>query len=376
MDNIPKAVQATNKPRCKSQQSFVFIKTHKSGSTTMIAPLQKYAYLHNLTTVVPSGDNNIHLAWPFKFIPNQSNMISPDGHRFQVLVNHIVYNKRSMQLLMDQSTEYITIVREPIPHLISSYQYFSVNKNNSFLRLGKSEFEKFLLNPVKNDPKPYWMRNFVNPEIKSLTRNLQSADLGMDYVNFDNTSAIEYFIREIEKDFSFILVLEKLAESLVLLKRKFCWSMQDIVHVNKNIQKTQWNWSYKNISQQLLKSVYRWNNVDSLLYRMAVEKLNKLRDAQQGLDDEIQIFNDINTRISQYCGGNISKWKSKETPQPLTIQRSLYNEQFQVDKQFCSLLLLGEEEMTLLLKCKQYPSCHQCVRDKSRVDALKDILTA
>ena len=352
---------APAKPKCQRQNNFVFIKIHKSGSTTMIAPFQKYAYLYNLTMVVPSLNNNIHLSWPCKFIPYMSHMAPPRDQPFQALVNHVIYNKETFQSLMHPSTKYLTIVREPIPHLISAYQYFSVSANNTFLRRGPKEFEQFLLNPVEHDPKPYWMNRIPCSRLKSPTRNLQSFDLGLHHSDFDNQSAVQTFVEQIRQDFDILLVLERLSESLVLMKRRFCWSMQDILHVNKNVQKTAWGWNIQNISQELIPHVYQWNNADTLLYRMANEKLNELKIGEENLADEIKVYEETNAKVSQYCKKVTSAHAKNSTLlQPLIIDKTQFNERFVVDVKFCTLLLIREEDFTLLHKCRQYPSYKQC----------------
>lgn len=353
------SIPSTLRPVCQPQSSYVFIKIHKAGSTTLIAPFQKYAYIHNITMMVPAL-NNIHLSWPYKFTPNKSNMVAPAGRQFQALVNHVVYNKEAMRSVMDPAAQYITVVRQPVPHLISAYQYFSVNKDNQFLRVGPEVFEKFLSDPVQHDPVPNWMKCIKDSQVKSLTRNLQSADLGLHYDQFDNTTAVDEFITDIEKDFSLIVILERLSESLVLLKRKFCWKIEDILHVNKNIQKTQWHWDWKNISAQSMAAIYKWNNVDTRLYSMAIRKLDEVKRGELRLEEEIKVYNDINSRVSQYCSGNIKYWQAEVVKDPLVIEETPFNDKFIVDRQFCVLLLIKEEDFTLLHKCRLYPEHHQC----------------
>ncbi|XP_067936475.1 galactosylceramide sulfotransferase-like [Watersipora subatra] len=368
------SVKPTQKS-CQRLNSFVFIKTHKSGSTTMIAPFQKYAYLYNLTMMVPSSNNNIHLSWPFRFMPSVSNMPAPGNRKFQALVNHIVFNKTSIEPLMDVKTAYITILREPAPHLVSAYQYFSVNFDNVFLRKSLTDFELFLSDPTKHDPVPTWMQKMKNTEILSLTRNLQSADLGLHYTEFDNLTSVRSFVNGIEKDFSIILVLERLAESLVLMKRKFCWSMEDVIHVNKNVQKIAWNWNFRNISQHLIPKIYEWNNVDTELYRMANDKLNKLRLGETDLDEEIKVYNNINTKVSQYCAGSVRHWiDTVPIPEPLVIDSTKFNNRFVVDRRVCGLLVVPEEDFTLLHKCRQYPDYKQCNDQTYKVNELRSLV--
>ena len=58
----------TTKPNTDyiKHNSMLFLKTHKSGSTTLIAPFQKYAYLHSLSVMVPNIDFAM-FNWPMEF---------------------------------------------------------------------------------------------------------------------------------------------------------------------------------------------------------------------------------------------------------------------------------------------------------------------
>lgn len=358
---------------CHKRSSFVFIKIHKSGSTTLIAPFQRFAFVNGLNMMVTRYDHNMHLGWPYDFIPSKTIIMPKDGERFEALVNHVVYNRTVMQELIDPKAVYVTIVREPKSHLISSYNYFGINEHE---RIGKDPkaFRKFLSNPIKYDVLPKWMIPMGNnTHIKSMTRNLQSADLGLDYKFFDSMTAIQSFVSGIDKDFNIILVLERLPESIVLMKRRFCWSMQDIVRVNKNQFK--WDWDFQSITKRLANRAYTWNNADTMLYKMANQKLDELLRGQERMKEEVEIYEKVNGQVAAYCGSSISKWNTTllENPSPLVVEKTEFNEEFTVDRKFCVMLLLKESDFSFLFKCKQYPGhrlCRSKVKDLHHLYAL------
>lgn len=363
---------ATSAPTCQAKKSFVFIKTHKSGSTTMIASLQRFAYVNNLYMVVPSMDHNIQLGWPYRFVPLNNIVMPPVGKKFTALVNHVVYNRTVMDQIMDPQTVYITVVRDAKAHLLSAYNYFGLNEG---YRIGQNPeaYEKFLNDTKRYDDVPEYMRRLMldTTHIKTFTRNLQSADLGLEHKHFDNDELIGNFVKQIEKEFDFILVLERLTESLVLMKRKFCWTMQDIVRINKN--RGPQDWGYKNINPISAQKAYKWNNADTLLYNMAQRKLNVLRKGQVKLNEEIAEYERIFHTVFDYCSP-MEKWNTTTlvTPKPLIIGQSEFNEQFSVDRQFCVLLLLHEEDFTFLFKCKQNPNHRQC---KEQINHLHELFS-
>ena len=368
-------VNTSSPPKpCEKKKNFVFIKTHKSGSTTLIAPMQKFAYKNDLYMVVPSMDHNVQLGWPYNFVPLNNIVMPPQGKNFQALVNHVVYNRTVMDSIMEPKTTYITVVRDPKPHLLSTYIYFGLNEG---FKIGydPEAFEKFLNDTKRYDSLPEYMikMGMDNVHIKSMTRNLQSADLGLENRLFDNPDATHKFIEQIEREFDFILILERLAESLVLMKRKMCWSMQEIIRINKNRRPQ--NWGYDKINPNLAQNAYAWNNVDSLLYNMAQKKLNNMRKGEKRLNEEIALYNKINANVLRYCAP-MDKWNTTtlKDPEPLIVEKSDFNEQFEVDREFCVLLLLHEDDFTFLFKCKQYPDHRQCKEKISHLHELYSLL--
>ncbi len=57
--------------------------------------------------------------------------------------------------------------------------------------------------------------------------------LAMDPDVLNDRHITETFFKELSAFFRFVLITDHKDESLVLLKRKFCWDMQDILYLSK-----------------------------------------------------------------------------------------------------------------------------------------------
>lgn len=346
-----------SRAQCKEKTSVVFIKTHKSGSTTLIATLQKYAYLHNLSMMVPAVGFNA-FNWPIKFKPDQDNLRSPNGEQFDMMVNHIIFNKSSISTVMKPDAQYVTIVRNPIAHLRSAFQYFDLNRDNRFGK-GVEAITHYLLDPPKYDSMPSWMAPVLplaDNRINSMTRNLQSADLGLSYWNFDNADKVQIFLEYTMETFHFIVVLERLEESLVLLRRHMCWKLQDIMFISKNVNPLRL-FEMKDLSESSRRSALRWNNVDLLLFNAANRRLDILKKSLIGVEREVAAYKSIQLDITRHCWQMMQR---RERESSMTVPAGEWNEEFTVDKKFCTLLLLDERDVTHVFKCKQYPSHKDC----------------
>lgn len=348
---------------CKEQQHVVFLKIHKSGSTTLIGTFQKFAYTKKLQMMVPSTNNNM-FDWPLEFQPNKDNVENPNNEKFDMLVNHIVFNKTSISSLMKPDTKYVTILREPLPHLRSSFQYFELNLKKRIADTGPEAIERFLMNPWKFDFIPDWLENIIPyaaNRINSVTRNLQSADLGLSYWKFDDQSAVDKFVDKTMSDFDFIMVLERLDESLAVLRRIMCWEMKDVMYIPKNINPKR-SFEVTQLTEQAIHNVYKWNNVDTKLYDRANRQLDVHLGRYPDIKDEVAQYKKFHLTIAEFCLHQHTRNRS------ITIPGSRWNSPFVVDNEYCVLLQMDERDLTHAFKCKQYPKHKGCFgKDGERV---------
>lgn len=355
--------------QAKKHKSMVFLKTHKSGSTTLIAPFQKFAYLNNLLVMVPNVDTAM-FNWPLEFKPNRDNVPNPPNKTFDMLVNHIIFNKTSIAPLMKPDTKYFTVLRDPLAHLKSSFGYFGLNVDGH-LGEGKAGFEKFLESPAKHDHMPDWIKPvlpFANNRINSLTRNVQSADLGLMYKDFFNKTRVDDFIAKTLYDFDLILILERIHESLVVFRRLMGWDMADIVFMAKNWRPA--GFTVRDMSPEAQKRGRAWCDIDARLYTAANQKLTRMASQEEGLQEEITVFKQVQQTVTQFC------WNPERTiNSTIIIPQSTWNRQFVVDNKYCVLLLLDERDLTLIFKCQQKPEHRECPQPSHRrLDAHQNML--
>lgn len=360
------------KPAADKQSSMVFLKTHKSGSTTLIAPFQKYAYMNNLLVMVPNQGLTM-LDWPLEFSPNIVNIPAKENEKFDMLLNHVIFNKSSIAPLMKPNTKYFTVLREPLAHLKSSFKYFGIDIHH-VLGIGKAGFEKFLSDPYRYDIMPPWIQVVVplaDNRVNSLTQNLQSADLGLMRRDFFNNTKVDQFIAKTMSDFDLILILERIHESLILFRRMMGWEMKDVMFIAKNGNPSEF--TIPDLSEDAKTRGRWWCSVDQALYLAANQKLSKLADKEKDLHLEINVFKKVQKSITEFCH-RFATNHSKGISDTLTIPQSAWNSEFRVDHTYCVLLLLDERDMTLLFKCKQAPDHPECRSDVQRVHSLTAML--
>ncbi|KAI8496548.1 hypothetical protein Bbelb_258470 [Branchiostoma belcheri] len=314
---------------CRPRRKFVFIKTHKTGSCTAGVIVRRYAIYHNLTVLYPavaSGPNM--LAWPFQ--PAEEDYVHTPDEQYDAIVNHMRYNKTWLRAKFPADTAYFSVIREPSGHLKTSMNYYSLPK---LMKINsKNPVKTFLEDPWKYKDLSEAYFDFCNMTWDG-TRNHQSFDLGYPTKAADDMEQARRYIRELEADFTTMLLLEHLDESLVLLRRLMCWEVRDVLY--DMTPKNSRSYPYKTYvpTAEELANLRRWKAVDYLLYDTFNASLWR-KIAAQGSDfyDELRHFKEVNRRVSEFC----SK-PPRDTP-ALTVVPSKWNSEFQVDAYICKLI--------------------------------------
>ncbi|KAI8809431.1 galactose-3-O-sulfotransferase-domain-containing protein [Cladochytrium replicatum] len=209
-----------HEPRNTTSPRYIFIKTHKTGSTTLGSIFFRYGVRHKLKIFVPAdhyANRTDFEAEQIKASDNQNsniylNHFSPENDPWFVnnSVRFTTENLISMYRRGVPNGMAVTVLREPHARYISHFFYLVQPNDN-----GKT-LENYAKYPEVYAP-AQWSYNW----------NRQSQELGIG-----NEEELERFLRY-EKDqyFGMILITEFFDESLVLMRRKFGWDKQDILYV-------------------------------------------------------------------------------------------------------------------------------------------------
>ncbi|CAH1249525.1 GAL3ST1 [Branchiostoma lanceolatum] len=323
---------------CSPRRKWVFIKTHKTGSCTAGVITRRYAIYHNLTVLYPavaSGPNM--LAWPFQ--PAEEDYVHTPDEQYDVILNHMRFNKTWLRSKLPADTAYFSIIRKPDGHLKTAMNYYNLPKLMKIK--SKNPVQTFLQDPWKYKHLSEAHFDFCDITWDG-TRNHQAFDLGYPTKAADDMEQARRYISELEADFTTMLLLEHLDESLVLLRRLMCWEVRDVLY--DTTPKNSRSYAYKKYipTAEELANLRRWKAVDYLLYDTFNASLWR-KIAEQGPDfyDELRYFQEVNKRVSTYCNE-----RQKDTPE-LTMASSKWNSEFQVDADVCKLL---KAEVSPLMK--------------------------
>ncbi|XP_022092594.1 galactosylceramide sulfotransferase-like [Acanthaster planci] len=250
--------------RCLPKMNVLYLKTHKTGSSTLQNIVCRWGERHNLTFALPISGVNIQYPLSRKGLAK-----SPSG-TYNILANHARFEPKAFRQIMTTDAVYITILRHPQRQYESFYNYFHCQAPGVY---GIS-LHKFL-----KDPHRYLnnalQRKVENPQCVDAVRNPQMYDLGYNSVRRHQRSpagkaTVDEWISVLNKSFHLVLIADFFTESLVALKHTMCWQTDDVValEVNRRLSSTgqpephQASWE-----TDLPMLIERWNEGDVKLYK-------------------------------------------------------------------------------------------------------------
>ena len=110
-------------PQCTADlpvQKVAFVKTHKTGGSTLANIVYRYGERHDLRFVLPVDD--LRLGWPNKF-PGKFSADGSASPEYDLVSHHAVFSYSRMRAFVPQA-RFITILREPVSQFTSAWYYF------------------------------------------------------------------------------------------------------------------------------------------------------------------------------------------------------------------------------------------------------------
>lgn len=326
---------------CSPKVDIMFMKTHKTASSTFLNILFRFGEKHRLKFAFPNGRNDFF--YPSFFERYQVKDYRP-GMCFNIVCNHMRFNASEVAKLVPVDTSYITILRDPAELFESSFHYFGRLAPFTWKIPGEDKMSEFLLNPDY-----YFDPNGFN---SFYLKNLLFFDFGFDNTLKSTDPQVEEGIKGINDRFQLVMLVEYFEESLILLKDALCWDMDDLLFFKLNARKGS---TVSKLTPELRAKALEWNAIDWKLYQhfnntfwLKVERYGRERMARDVA--ELRRRNEEMANICIEGGHAVEAGSIQETAmqpwQPLGEKSIMgYNLKNNVDKAFrklCRKMLMPE----------------------------------
>ncbi|GFR87101.1 galactose-3-O-sulfotransferase 3 [Elysia marginata] len=316
---------------CTPVVNIAFVKTHKAGSSTIANILQRFGISRNLSFALP---NTKYRSYGYNYISRAGDVLTPsrllplkDGSHqgYNILTNHAIYNRTAFRLFMPRDTHYISILREPFSQFVSAFEYYGAksmfSKRDKSILTAENPISSYLQNPYKFERTLHYF---------SYVKNKQAEDLGLGWNEYFMPAKLTHYLQTLNDDFTLVMIMEFFDESLLLLKRKLCWDLKDILYIPKNTNKHK---PKRNFTETDHKRHEKLSHLDYKLYSFFLKSF-KAELQNQGRDffEELGYFRNILKKVHHSCTTNTAFYTAE----------TRWHEAFHLDKVDCRLMLINE----------------------------------
>ena len=195
--------------------------------------------------------------------------------------------------------------------------------------------------------------------------------LGLSPEDCEIEDKVQEFLKKISDEFDHMLISEFSDESLIVMRRKFCWEISDILYLSLNVKR----YSFKKLQGVLsdrdpwIERVRRWSNVDFKLYRKFNETLwSEISEYDESFWKELGFFRVQTRRIHNFCSQimNLVMRHPKvakillQSEQHITIPGSPWGGEYRIDHTWCLMSKINLNAFKNIIRVKQYPElCEQ-----------------
>ncbi|XP_054905133.1 galactosylceramide sulfotransferase [Poeciliopsis prolifica] len=333
--------QKNSSQSCSPKVDIMFMKTHKTASSTFLNILFRFGEKHHLQFAFPNSRNDFF--YPSLFQRSQVKDYKP-GMCFNIICNHMRFNAPEVAKLLPLDTSYITILRDPAELFESSFHYFGRIVPFTWTIPGDDKLTEFLLDP----------HSYFDPEgfNSFYLKNLLFFDFGHDNTLELENPQVDEGIRFISERFHLVMLVEHFEESLILLKDALCWEMNDLLFFKLNARKGS---TVSKLTPELRARALEWNAIDWKLYQHFNQTFWKKVDAygRQRMAKDVAELRKRNKEMASICieGGHaVEAGSIQETDlqpwQPIGEKSIMgYNLKKNVDKKhqkLCRKMLMPE----------------------------------
>nr|XP_013041505.2 galactose-3-O-sulfotransferase 2-like [Anser cygnoides] len=338
---------------CEPKTNIVFLKVHKSASSTVMNILFRFGEMHNLSFAFPLKGGH-QLFYPQHFMARFVQGFSPGKPpHFNILCHHMRFLQPEVQKVVPSTAVYFSILRNPVQLMESSFVYY---KGTSAFSRARS-LEEFLSQPYR----------YYNPTASDshYARNLMTFDFGFNPDGEVSAKRVHLMLKAIEASFDLLLISEYFDESMVLLKETLCWDLDSVVSFPLNSRDSS---TRSPLSGAIVEKIKDWNKLDWEIYihfnRTFWERID--RDiGRERMQREVKVLRERQAELAKTClqgMGSVGPKDIKDSSlRPLQHGNAKilgYNLKQGLDKEteaMCRRLVTPELQYSSALYKKQFP---------------------
>ncbi|GFS21329.1 galactose-3-O-sulfotransferase 3 [Elysia marginata] len=351
---IEKSPRLFGENKKSAVRQVVFIKVHKAASSTMQNILLRFAMARNLSVVLPRSPQRTSINEVTTYIRRPNIIEQPTGQSFDILCNHVIYDKQEIANYIPSSAVRVAILRNPLNQALSALEYYTKYFPYAGIRDGYNRYKDDPINGFLQHPEYFCNWKTKLAITYCFVNNRMSMDLGFDTskdfeLSKKNKTKINNFIKSLDNDFDLMLISDYFEESLVLLRRYLSWGWKDIIYVKINVAKhsTDSVWAKKPVMNETAqKTFHQWNIIDIEVYDHFFPLFLKRIRSEPMFSDEVIAFKGTLKRINAFC------LDDKEN-NLFKVTNNAWTAEFTLTKDDCELMSMKEPAIVKMARTRQ-----------------------
>ncbi|KAG7243250.1 hypothetical protein INR49_011689 [Caranx melampygus] len=277
-------VQVHSLRSCQPLTHIMFLKTHKTASSTVLNILYRFGDEHDLRFALPNG---YRLGYPLYFSAH-----TVKGYQ----------GPSAVEKVMPADTFYFSIIRDPVSTAESSFDYM---RDIAPAFKNAKSFGDFA-----SDPKKYYDPRLSN---NHFAHNPVWFDFGLDNNANFSVALAQRGETKIRQTFKLILLSEYFDQSMILLRHALCWPLDAVVSFSLNARQEKPSSDGTppklSLTEEQREKLRQWNAFDWYLYQAFNqtfwEEINKFGVAQ--MEQEVALLRMRREQLAQDCLGDSRK---------------------------------------------------------------------
>lgn len=269
----------------EEQRSIIFLHIPKAAGTTLYRIIDKQYEPKSIFTL--DGFHPQESIAEFKTLPEASK------REIKLIQGHMRFG---IHEYLPQPFTYMTVLREPVERIISHYYFVRRTPRH------------YLYNEVTS--KDMSLKDYVGSGISTELNNAQTRVLaGVESISFGQCSPeiLETAKKNIQQHFAVVGLADKFEETLLLLKRVLGWKTP--FYIRQNVTKDRP--PKENISEDTLKIIEKYNELDIELYKYVQEMFEQTINQRENLSkmelERFKLLNGIYSKAYPYYRGVVNK---------------------------------------------------------------------
>uniref|UniRef100_A0A8C1PBH6 Galactose-3-O-sulfotransferase 4 n=1 Tax=Cyprinus carpio TaxID=7962 RepID=A0A8C1PBH6_CYPCA len=258
----PKHTPTARAERRRAHPPVVFLKTHRTGSSTVQNILFRLGERESATFAFPS--RTFQFNYPDRFRATFVDELPEGSSQFDLLCSHMRLDLREVRKVMPQNAVFITLLRDPIKTFESVFGYYTSTVPAFFTaRRAAANEGKSALSVFLDSPEIFWDPKEPG---NGLAKNPMSFDMGLNNQKWNGSWPED--LAQLEEAFQLVMIAEHFDESLVLLGALLGLKHEDLAYLRLNVRAGN---SVTELDENMQAKVRSWNVLDTLLYDFFVQ---------------------------------------------------------------------------------------------------------